>query len=57
VITVYGIGGSPTATLPVVPPQGRLTLTVEHAGDDADATAQGTIYYTPYVGTCCRSAT
>lgn len=51
VITVYGIGGSPTATLPVVPPQGRLTLTSNTPVMTADATAQSTIYYAPYVGT------
>ena len=50
-VTVYGIGGSPTATLPVVPPQGRLTLTANTPIMSADATAQATIYYAPFVGT------
>jgi hypothetical protein len=50
-VTVYGVGGSPTATLPVVPPQGRLTLTSNTPVMTADATAATTIYYAPYVGT------
>jgi hypothetical protein len=50
VVTVYGIGGSPTATLPVVPPQLRLTLTSNTPVMNADATAQTTVYATPYQG-------
>ena len=50
VITVYGIGGSPTATMPLTTPQGRLTLTSGSPVMTADATAQGTIYYDNYVG-------
>jgi hypothetical protein len=34
----------------IVPPQGRLTLTSGVPVMNADATAQGTIYYTPHVG-------
>jgi hypothetical protein len=41
-----GGGGEST----IVAPQGRLTLTSSTPVMNADATAQGTVYYTPYVG-------
>lgn len=34
----------------VIPPQGRLTLTTGTPVMTAEAAAQTTIYYTPYVG-------
>src|SRR5689334_1222868 len=40
-----------SAVTPVeTPPQGRLTLTSNTPVMTADATGQGTIYYTPYQG-------
>jgi len=62
IVAVYGIGGSTTTSVvPVgsggtgqtslpITPQGRLTLTSNTPVMSADATAQTTIYYTPYQG-------
>jgi hypothetical protein len=49
--TLYGRGGSNvSATATSMTPQGRLTLTSNTPVLAADATAQGTIYYAPFVG-------
>ena len=50
VVDVYGIGGGPAANLPLIPPQGRLTLTSGVPVMTSDVTGATTIYYAPYQG-------
>jgi hypothetical protein len=52
-IIYLGIAGTSSPSVPVVQPQGRLTLTSNTPILNSNVASTGTIYYTPYIGAYC----